>query len=168
MIGIFFGACSKDYMFKEYKDIATTGWAYEQPLSFEFEIKDSSKVYELMLDVVHADTFAFENAYVKVFTEFPNGTKTEQQLSLELAAKNGIWNGKCSSGVCDVMISLQQAVVFAQLGKYKVTFEQYGRNPVLKGISKIGLLIENIDRTKKSSPDQLKKKSTQPMPIKKF
>lgn len=168
MVGIFLGACTKEYMFKEYKDIDPTGWAYEKPVSFEFEIKDTSKVYELILDVAHADTFAFENAYVKISTEFPNGTKTEQQLSLELAAKNGIWNGKCSSGECQVLINLQQSVVFAQLGKYKVIFEQYGRNPVLKGISKLGLLIENTDRTKKSLPDQLKKKSTQPMPIKKF
>ena len=163
---LFFSSCGKDYIYKEYIELDVSGWTYDKPVVFNFEIKDTSKVYDLLLDVEHLDTFAFENAYVKVLTTFPDGKVTEQQLSLELAAKNGKWNGNCSSGKCDLLIGLQQGAIFAGTGKYKVSFEQYGRNPVLKGILKLGFLVEDAKKQKSNLSKTEKKGRGQPMPLK--
>ncbi len=152
--------CGPDYIFKEYQTIDSKGWDYNKRIDFQFEINDTSKVYNLILDVMHADTFASENAYVKVYTTFPDGKKTEQQLSLELASKTGNWFGKCSSGSCNLLIGLQENVVFAQSGTYKFSLEQFGRSNPLTGLSKIGLIIENTGqlRSKLNSGNDKTKK----------
>ncbi len=163
---LIFSACGKDYIYQEYSELDKAGWKYQNPVSFSFEIRDTTKVYDLLLEVTHADTFAFENAYVKVFTSFPDGKITEQQLSLELAAKNGRWNGNCSGGQCKLLIGLQQGAIFNQSGKYKVSFEQYGRSALLKGIYEIGFLIENTKKLKSNMVLKEKKGRGQPMPLK--
>ena len=110
------------------------------------------------MDVVHADTFNFQNAYVKLHTVFPNGQRLDQQLSLELANKAGAWNGECSGKTCTALIALQQGTFFNQLGKYKLTIEQFMRYEPVKGINKIGFLMEKTEVDKSSYLKNLKKK----------
>jgi gliding motility-associated lipoprotein GldH len=160
-------SCGKTFLFKEYKDIDPKGWQYDKPVAFDFAISDTNKVYDLILEVTHADSFAYENAYVKVYTTFPDGQTTEQQLSLELSAKNGNWNGQCKGDECKVLINMQQDAVFKQSGKYAIKFEQFGRNENLVGIKKLGFLIEDKNKTKASIKPKEEKKGSQPMPIKK-
>ncbi|MBL7830666.1 MAG: gliding motility lipoprotein GldH [Saprospiraceae bacterium] len=157
---LFISGCGQEFIYKEYKNIDASGWKYEAPLEFAFEIKDTSSVYNLFLEVNHVDTFPSENAYVKVYTTFPDKHTTEQQLSLELAAKNGVWNGKCASGECTIIIGLQQNVVFAQAGLYKVRFEQFGRTSPLIGLSKIGFLVENTGKAKTQKKENKSKKQS--------
>ncbi len=138
-------ACGPHYIVKDYKEIKDGKWFYKDSLAFEFTINDTNKVYNLYLDVVHADTFNSQNAYVKLHTLFPKGQRMDQQLSLELADKAGVWNGECSGKTCTALIALQQGTFFNQLGKYKLTIEQFMRIDPLKGINKIGFLLEKTE-----------------------
>ena len=83
-------------------------------------------------------------------TKFPDGKKLDQQLSLELANKQGIWNEECNSGKCDAMIALQEGAFFNLPGKYTLTIEQFMRYEPVLGVEKIGLLIENTGVDRKS------------------
>lgn len=161
VISVILASCGPHYTVKEYKEIKDGQWFYKDSLVYDFEISDTNKVYNLYLDVEHADTFGFENAYVILHTIFPNGKKLDQQLSLELANKTGIWNGECSSGKCKALIALQQGAFFNQEGKYKLTMEQFMRIDPVKGINKIGFLMEKTDVDKTSFLKGLKKKGRQ-------
>jgi len=153
-------ACGPHYIVKDYKEIKDGQWYYKDSLVYEFTISDTNKVYNLYLDVTHSDTFNFQNVYVKLHTLFPQTQKLDQQLSLELASKAGVWNGECSGKTCTALIALQQGTFFNQLGKYKLTIEQFMRTDPVRGINKIGFLIEKTE-VNKSSYLKLKKKKTQ-------
>lgn len=153
-------ACGPHYDVKEFREIKDGKWYYKDSLSYDFTIKDTSKIYNLYLQVEHADTFAYENLYVKIHTIFPNNQRLEQQVSLELANKAGIWNEESNGGECRPLIALQEGAFFNQIGKYKLTIEQFMRFEPVLGVKKIGFLLQNTGEDKSSffSKQKLTKK----------
>ena len=137
-------ACNSDLIFDETLDIPNASWSYDNPLPFEFEVADTTKTYQVMLEVEHSGDFGFQNCYVQITTKFPNGEAKKQPVSLELAAQSGIWNGKCSGNTCTVEIPLQTKAKFKQPGKHSITVEQFMRVNPLLGIEAIGLKIKQL------------------------
>jgi gliding motility-associated lipoprotein GldH len=138
-------ACNSDLIFDESKDIPDASWSYDNPLPFEFEVKDTTKTYQVLLEVEHAGDFGFQNCYVQITTRFPNGEEKKQAVSLELAAQSGIWNGQCSGNTCSLEIPLQAKAKFKAPGKHSITVEQFMRVNPLPGIKAIGLKIKQLE-----------------------
>lgn len=117
---------------------------YSDSLQFEAEITDTSKVYDIELEVEHTPEYGFQNVYVRIHTEFPNGKRLSQPLSLELAGKAGNWLGKCGRTKCRLMVPIQQSAYFNELGMHRFIVEQYMRMDALPGITGIGLHIVEV------------------------
>ena len=133
--------CSDDYIFKKELEIKNSEWYYDNQLNFEFTVEDTLKKYDLLLDVHHAGDYGFQNLYVQFHTTFPSGENKAQTVSLELASKSGIWNGKCSSNSCRVEIPLQLNTSFNETGKHIISVGQYMRKNPLPGIKAMVLKI---------------------------
>jgi len=138
-------ACNSDLIFDESKDIPNASWSYANPIPFEFEVKDTTKTYQVLLEMTHAGDFGFQNCYVQITTRFPNGEEKKQAVSLELAAQSGIWNGECSGNTCSLEIPLQAKAKFKQPGKHSITVEQFMRVDPLPGIKAISLKIKQLE-----------------------
>ncbi|MCU0345349.1 MAG: gliding motility lipoprotein GldH [Saprospiraceae bacterium] len=138
-------ACNSDTIFDESKRIPNAAWDYNQPLPFEFEVRDTTKTYQVVLEMTHAGDFGYQNCYVQITTKFPNGEEKKQPVSLELAAQSGIWNGECSGNTCTLEIPLQTKAKFKQPGKHSITVEQFMRVNPLPGIEAIGLKIKQLE-----------------------
>ena len=133
--------CDRGYVFQKEIEIPEKGWYYNNALIFDFEIEDISKKYNLLLNIDHAGDFGFQNLYVKFQTTYPSGEKKTQVVSLELANKSGIWNGRCSGNTCSVEIPLQSHAVFAEKGSHHILVEQYMRRDPVQGIRNMELKI---------------------------
>jgi gliding motility-associated lipoprotein GldH len=138
-------ACDSSLLFDENKDIPNATWSYDAPLAFDFEVRDTTKAYQVLLEVTHAGDFGYQNCYVQITTKFPNGEEKKQPVSLELAAQSGIWNGECSGNTCTIEIPLQAKAKFRQPGKHSITIEQFMRVNPLSGIEAIGLKIKQLE-----------------------
>jgi len=134
-------ACGPDYVIKESRDIADTGWAYKDTLDFAFEIADTTQLYDLEIVVEHAADFPYQNMYTLISTRFPSGQRLQKQLSLELADKAGVWAGDCGSKRCTTTIPIQQGAYFNEAGPYLITLEQFMRVTPLPGVKSIGLQV---------------------------
>ncbi|HFA47760.1 MAG TPA: gliding motility lipoprotein GldH [Bacteroidetes bacterium] len=134
-------SCNGDFIYKKNIKIPGGAWTYEDVLKFDFPIEDTSLTYNLMLDVEHAGDYGFQNLYVKFHTKFPSGEVKTQMVSLELAAKSGIWNGKCSGNSCTVEIPLQTNAVFKEIGEHQISVEQFMRKNPLPGVEGMTLKI---------------------------
>lgn len=139
-------ACNKDVIFEKTINIPDASWSYDNPLPFEFEVTDTTKAYQILLEVEHAGDFGFQNCYVQITTKFPNGEEKKQPVSLELAAQSGIWTGKCSGNDCSIEIPLQGKAKFKQPGKYSITVEQFMRVNPLPGIKAISLKVKQLGK----------------------
>lgn len=144
VLGFLFAACNKDVIFEKKIAIPDGTWSYENKLPFEFEVTDTTKTYQVLLNVQHAGDFGYQNCYVQITTNFPNGEEKKQAVSLELAAQSGIWVGECSGNDCELEIPLQAKARFKQPGKHSITVEQFMRVNPLPGIKSIELKIKQL------------------------
>lgn len=116
-------------------------WSYSKPISFDFEIQDTAKRYDIFLEVEHRTDYAFENAYCLVESYAQGVLAQRQQVSLELASPKGNWNGECSGERCVRKIPFMLDTMFPSLGAYKIILSQYTRHEILMGINSLRLII---------------------------
>jgi len=96
-------------------------WSYDHVLVSSYEVQDTSSKYDLALRLNHSKEYDYQNIYLNVETVFPDGKKTSNPLSLDLANKIGTWLGKCGSKDCDITFSFQDNFRFKSLGKHQFT-----------------------------------------------
>ena len=143
-------SCGPDYIQDSRKDIAEAGWTYADQASFSFQVEDTTKVYNLWLEVGHTRSYARQNLYTRIQTVFPDGHKLSEVVSLELANKGGEWLGQCNAQDCLLRVPLQMDTYFNQPGKYTLGLEQYMRQDSLKGILSLRFMVENTGKNRQS------------------
>ncbi len=141
-------SCGKNYIYEDEVSIEGGVWNYSDTLNFDFKIVDTTKVYNLFLEVDHLTDYRFQNLYVQVSTTFPKGKRESQTLSLELASKMGQWKGDCNSTDCTTLIPIQEQIYFQETGDYQITLEQFMRENPIKGVGRFSLKIEETDLKK--------------------
>ncbi len=146
---IFVSCKDTDYIYQQKKSVSYKGWVYADSLQFNFDIKDTSKIYSLLMDIKHTTEFPYQNIYLNISTSFPSGKFLQQKLSSELADKTGKWYGKCSGKECIAPINLQGKAKFNELGKHKITIAQFSRDSALLGISAIELKLKEFKNESK-------------------
>lgn len=120
-------------------------WAYDRPLTFNYEISDTTKAYNLLMTIDHDNNFSYENLYVNATTIFPDAHKLSTPFSLQLSNQNGDWIGKCSGDECQIEIEISSKAYYKLKGNYILTFEQYARKDSLEGIKAISIKIAEAE-----------------------
>lgn len=133
-------SCGPNVIFDQ-KEFISDPWLYNDKKKFDFEITDNTKTYDLILILTYSDVFSYENLYVNATTIFPDGSKTINPVSLQLADKNGGWIGDCSGDNCSIPISMSSSAYFKSNGKYTIILEQHSRKDSLEGISAVELKV---------------------------
>ncbi|MFT5167172.1 MAG: gliding motility-associated lipoprotein GldH [Saprospiraceae bacterium] len=135
--------CGPDYILEETYEIKGSEWTYADTASFEVNILDSLRIYNLYIDVEHATDFSSQNMYVMIHTTFPSGERLSEKVSLEMANKAGVWYGDCNSEWCHFSVAIQQGAYFNAIGKHTFMIEQFMRVDPLQGIKNISFKIED-------------------------
>jgi len=139
-------ACQPTPFYESELSVDPLGWSYDNKKVFEVVVTDTIPFYDMHLNITHDDTYSYQNMYMKVTTSFPNQEIKEEQLSIDLAEKNGQWIGKCSGNKCELKVYLLEKFKFASPGKYSFAFEQYGRDGNLKGIEELKLSLFEVQK----------------------
>ncbi len=134
--------CKPDYILDQTQTVIDGVWDETDVKEFAFEIADTTCRYDVLLDIQHADTYGFQNLYVKIHTFYPQTESKAQPLSIELADKVGKWHGKCRGGICRTPVMLQENVKFTEIGKYRIALEPYMRMDPVQGINALKLMIQ--------------------------
>ena len=140
-IATLFTACGSEG-YDERKVISEAKWAVEDRVPFDVTVNDTVGVYAFGMNLRHMENYRYSNLYVFLHTTFPNGNLTHDTIQLMLATPDGRWVGKGSGSMRDLHITLNPRMRFPVQGTYHFEIEQAMREPVLKGISDIGLFIE--------------------------
>lgn len=136
-------ACSaRKTVFEKEIKLKDALWTDMDTLRFDFEVIDTSRTYNLYLDVEHSASFAYQNLYVQIRSYAPEQAVIEEQHSLELQEKNGEWIGSCKRNTCNLRFVLREGLQFASTGDYRIDIGQYSRKDSLSGIQAIGILLE--------------------------
>ena len=117
-------------------------WAQNYHVAFDVPINDTVSGYTFGIGLRHLENYRYSNLFVFLHTRMPNGNITHDTIECTLATPEGRWIGKSSGSMRDLIIPLNENLLFPLKGTYHFEIEQAMREPVLKGISDIGLYIE--------------------------
>ena len=136
-----FTACTSSN-FNKRTVIPDAEWAQENRVAFDVPIDDTISGYVFGIGLRHLENYRYSNLFVFLHTKMPNGNVTHDTIECTLATPEGRWIGKSSGSMRDLLVPLNGNLRFPLSGTYHFEIEQAMREPVLKGISDIGLYIE--------------------------
>ena len=122
--------------------IPEANWEVDNHIPFDVTVNDTLGIYAFGMTLRHAENYRYSNLYVFLHTTMPNGNVTHDTIQFLLAMPDGRWIGKSSGSLRDLRITLNPNLRFPLEGVYHFEIEQAMREPVLKGISDVGLFIE--------------------------
>ena len=122
--------------------IPEAAWSVDHRIPLDVTVNDTLDIYAFGISLRHLENYRYSNLYVFLHTDMPNGNVTHDTIQCLLASPEGRWVGKSSGSMRDLRIVLNPNLRFPLQGTYHFEIEQAMREPVLKGITDIGLFIE--------------------------
>ncbi|MBR4390891.1 MAG: gliding motility lipoprotein GldH [Bacteroidales bacterium] len=141
IVAVLLSACGS-HGFDQRVVIPEAAWDVENRIPLDVTVNDTVGIYSFGMGLRHLENYRYSNLYVFLHTIMPNGNMTHDTIQCILATPDGQWVGKSSGSMRDVKITLNPRMRFPLEGTYHFEIEQAMREPVLKGVSDIGLFIE--------------------------
>lgn len=142
-------ACDKKRVFDEYKTMGS-GWNKDSIVSFDLPVLDSTKQFNLFVNLRANDDYKFNNIFLIVAMEQKNGFTKVDTLEYQMANPDGSLLGNGFTDLKESKLFYKEKVRFK--GHYKVYIKQAlrenGKVPgvsVLDGITDVGFRIESIE-----------------------
>lgn len=134
-------SCTSD-SFNKRTIIPEAEWRQENRIAYDVDINDTVNGYVFGIGLRHMENYRYSNLFIFLHTRMPNGNLTLDTIECTLATPEGRWIGKSSGSMRDLLVPLNENLLFPLKGTYHFEIEQAMREPTLKGISDIGLYIE--------------------------
>lgn len=143
-------SCDKKRVFDEYKSVGKA-WHKDSIVSFDLPKIDTTKYYNLFLNIRDNDNYPFNNLFVIVSMETPGGITEVDTLEYQMAAADGTLLGEGFTDVKESKLVFKQRQQF-KAGQYKVHIRQAARQTgkvtgvqKLEGITEVGFRIEKMN-----------------------
>jgi gliding motility-associated lipoprotein GldH len=142
-------SCDKKRVFDEYKTVGSA-WHKDSIITFDLPVLDSTKRYNLFINLRDNNNYQYNNLFLIVSIEKPNGYTKVDTLEYQMASPDGTLLGEGFTDIKESKLFYKENVRFK--GKYKVSIKQAvretGKVPgvkLLEGITDVGLRIEKIE-----------------------
>jgi gliding motility-associated lipoprotein GldH len=137
-------SCNQRSVFSDYKALKASKWPQDSILRFDMTVPDSTKIYNLFLNVRNEGRYPFSNLWLFVKIIPPKGKVLNDTIELSLASPEGKWLGYGLGDLYDMKYPYKQATFFPSAGYYRFEVRQGMRTDdgVLKGIRDFGITLE--------------------------
>lgn len=139
-------SCDKKRVYDEYKSVGNS-WDKDSIVTFNLPELDSTKRYNLFVNLRANNDYKFNNLFLIVSLELPNGFTKVDTLEYQMADPDGTLLGNGFSDIKESKLFYKENVRFRS--KYKVHIKQAvrenGKVPGVKdldGITEVGFRIE--------------------------
>ena len=149
LVVILFFSCDKKRVFDEYKTVGNS-WHKDSIVTFDLPELDSTKQYNLFVNLRDNSIYEFNNLFLIVALERPNGFTKVDTLEYQMANPDGSLLGDGFSDIKESKLFYKEKINLK--GKYKVHIKQAVREngkilgvTALEGITEVGFRIEKTD-----------------------
>lgn len=146
---LLFFSCDEKRVFDEYKSVGSA-WHKDSIVTFNLPELDTTKRYDLFVNLRANNNYPYNNLFLIVALEKPNGYTKVDTLEYQMADPDGTLLGDGFSDIKESKLYLKENVKLR--GKYKVLIKQAvretGKVPgvtLLEGITDVGFRIEKKD-----------------------
>jgi gliding motility-associated lipoprotein GldH len=148
-IALILFSCDKKRVFDDYKSIDGS-WNKDSIVSFDFPKLESNKQYNLFLTLRGNNDYPYNNLFLIVNLDQPDGITKVDTLEYEMADPEGNLLGNGFTDVKESSLIYKEKVSFKP-GKYKIHIKHAVRktgkivgDEKLEGITEVGFRIENL------------------------
>jgi len=148
-VAVLLFSCDKKRVFDEYKSVGSA-WNKDSIVTFDLPVLDSTKKYDLYVNLRDNNNYKYNNIFLIVSLETPNGYTKVDTLEYQMAEPDGTLLGNGFTDIKESKLYYKENVRFR--GKYKVHIKQAvrenGKVPgvdYLDGITEVGFRIEKKD-----------------------
>jgi len=135
-------ACNtKNVVHTNFDDIPQETWKWDNAISFEFDIDDSTITYNHFINYRLTDRYAKANIYVIRKIINPLGDTSEQLLNSILFTPEGTAKGSKSGRFINIESPIEVNRKVVIMGKYRVILIQHTREFDLAGVNAIGYTV---------------------------
>jgi gliding motility-associated lipoprotein GldH len=141
-------SCDSNRMFDEYKSVPNQ-WNKDSIIEFNITPSDSITPYNLFVNIRNTSDYKYNNLFLIVEMNFPNGKVVNDTLEYLITKPNGAFLGTGFSDVKENKLWYKEGVVFSEIGEYKVKIQHAMREngdikgvENLEGITDVGFRIE--------------------------
>jgi len=135
------GCNAENVVHTDFDDIPQETWKWDNPVSFEFEVEDSTITYNHFINFRLTDRYAKSNIYVIRKIINPFGDTSEQLLNSILFSPEGAAKGSKSGRFINIQSPIEVNEKEAIMGKYRVILIQHTREFDLAGVNAIGYTV---------------------------
>lgn len=144
-------SCDKKRVFDDYKTVGTA-WEKDSIVAFSFKQEDTTKLYNLFVNLRANQAYSFNNLYLIVAMERPGGLVKIDTLQYQMTNPDGTLLGDGFSDIKESKLFYKENLRFDTIGDYKVEIQQAMRQTgkiegikALEGITEVGFRIETIE-----------------------
>lgn len=136
-------SCNKGVVFDDVVSMPKSGWSDDSLAVFRVDISESTKNYDMWIQVRNDNTYAYANLwlFIDVFSA-SDGVMVRDTLDCVLAHPNGEWLGGGWGSLYTVDCPYRLNTKFATEGKYTFRISHGMRDESIIGIKSIGLRIK--------------------------
>ena len=144
-------SCDKKRVFDEYQSVGSA-WNMKKEVVFELPKMDTLKKYNLFINLRANDDYNFNNLFLIVSLEQPNGLTKVDTLEYEMADVDGTLLGEGFSDIKESKLYYKESVKFKASENNKIHIKQAVRQTGkiegvqdLEGITEIGFRVESLE-----------------------
>lgn len=142
-------SCDKKRVFDEYKSTGSA-WHKDSIVTFALPEMDTTKAYNLFVNLRDNDDYPYNNLFLIVSLDQPDGLTKVDTLEYQMADAEGNLLGNGFSDIKESSLFYKEKLKFKK-GPYKVHIKQAVRETgkvagvkELKGITEVGFRIESL------------------------
>lgn len=152
LIILCFTSCDNKRVFDEYKTILEHTWNVKNPVSFQFDVKDTLVQRNLFINLRNNNEYSFSNLFLITKMKFPDGQQIIDTLEYDMADKTGKFLGEGFTEIKENKLFYKENITFPTAGKYTIEIAQSMRKngkvegmKKLNGITEVGFRIEKTN-----------------------
>jgi gliding motility-associated lipoprotein GldH len=145
-------SCDKKRVFDDYQSV-NSGWKKNSPATFLIEKLDPKKDYNLFVNIRANDDYKYNNLFLIVSLEQPDGLTKTDTLEYQMAQDDGTMLGDGFSDIKESKLVYKERFKFKYPENNKVrirhAIRQSGKvsgDEILEGITDIGFRIESTEK----------------------
>lgn len=144
-------SCDKKRVFDQYKSLGKT-WHKDSIALFTYNNQDTTKAYDLFVNLRSNNDYPFNNIFLIVAMEAPGGLTKVDTLEYQMANPDGTLLGNGFSDVKESKLYFKEKYKFQSVGDYKIGIQQAVRQTgkvagvqELAGVTEVGFRVEKLD-----------------------
>ncbi len=139
-----FSACDPGRVYDDNKSIPGDTWFYKNAVLFEVQIQDTTKLYNVYVNLRVTADYKYSNIFMWVNTTNPEKKTDQRRVEIRLADEGGKWLGSGLGDLYDYQFPVFQKIKFPSSGFYRFELEQNMRDDTLNYVKSVGVRVEEV------------------------